>query len=292
MLRLMHVHAHPDDESSKGAASTAKYVAEGVDVHVVTCTGGERGSILNPKMERPEVLANIERGPAPGDGCGPRDPRRTAGLAGLRGLGVAGGRPQAAAAGGVLRADGPAGRGRAAGAADQELPAARAHDVRRERRLPAPRPHPVPQRVGGCLRGGRRPVPVPGGRRALAAAEALLPPRFQPPAHPGAARRDGPARHGVAVRRTAGRVEGRPGARRPDHHQGPVCGVLPDPRPGAARPRHPDRPRRARGSAVRSTCTSRRGRPRTTSWRGRSSTPSCRRTTCSRGSAAGPTSTT
>ena len=55
----MHVHAHPDDESSKGAASTAKYVAEGVDVHVVTCTGGERGSILNPKMERPDILANI-----------------------------------------------------------------------------------------------------------------------------------------------------------------------------------------------------------------------------------------
>jgi mycothiol S-conjugate amidase len=58
-LRLMHVHAHPDDESSKGAAATAKYVAEGVDVHVVTCTGGERGSILNPAMERPEVIANL-----------------------------------------------------------------------------------------------------------------------------------------------------------------------------------------------------------------------------------------
>ncbi|WP_300577682.1 mycothiol conjugate amidase Mca [uncultured Nocardioides sp.] len=58
-LRLMHVHAHPDDESSKGAASTARYVAEGAEVHVVTCTGGERGSILNPKMERPEILANI-----------------------------------------------------------------------------------------------------------------------------------------------------------------------------------------------------------------------------------------
>ncbi len=55
----MHVHAHPDDESSKGAASTAMYVAEGVDVHVVTCTGGERGSILNPKMDRPDILANI-----------------------------------------------------------------------------------------------------------------------------------------------------------------------------------------------------------------------------------------
>jgi mycothiol S-conjugate amidase len=55
----MHVHAHPDDESSKGAATTARYVAEGVDVRVVTCTGGERGSVLNPKMDRPEVLANI-----------------------------------------------------------------------------------------------------------------------------------------------------------------------------------------------------------------------------------------
>ncbi|HET7172688.1 MAG TPA: mycothiol conjugate amidase Mca [Nocardioidaceae bacterium] len=55
----MHVHAHPDDESSKGAASTAKYVAEGVDVHVVTCTGGERGSVLNPRMDRPEVRAHL-----------------------------------------------------------------------------------------------------------------------------------------------------------------------------------------------------------------------------------------
>jgi mycothiol S-conjugate amidase len=58
-LRLMAVHAHPDDESSKGAAMMAKYVAEGVDVLVVTCTGGERGSVLNKKLDRPEVLANI-----------------------------------------------------------------------------------------------------------------------------------------------------------------------------------------------------------------------------------------
>ena len=60
-LRLLHVHAHPDDESSKGAATTAKYVAEGVEVLVATCTGGERGSILNPAMDRPDVLANIGR---------------------------------------------------------------------------------------------------------------------------------------------------------------------------------------------------------------------------------------
>jgi mycothiol S-conjugate amidase len=58
-LRLMAVHAHPDDESSKGAATMAKYVAEGVEVLVVTCTGGERGSVLNPKLDRPDVWENI-----------------------------------------------------------------------------------------------------------------------------------------------------------------------------------------------------------------------------------------
>ena len=58
-LRLLTVHAHPDDESSKGAATVARYVAEGHDVMVVTCTGGEAGSILNPAMDRPEVLANM-----------------------------------------------------------------------------------------------------------------------------------------------------------------------------------------------------------------------------------------
>ena len=46
-LRLMAVHAHPDDEASKGAATTARYVAEGAEVMVVTCTGGERGDVLN-----------------------------------------------------------------------------------------------------------------------------------------------------------------------------------------------------------------------------------------------------
>ena len=44
-LRLMAVHAHPDDESSKGAATMARYAREGVDVLVVTCTGGELGDI-------------------------------------------------------------------------------------------------------------------------------------------------------------------------------------------------------------------------------------------------------
>ena len=58
-LRLMCVHAHPDDESSKGAATMARYASEGVDVLVVTLTDGSRGSVLNPAMDRPEVQANI-----------------------------------------------------------------------------------------------------------------------------------------------------------------------------------------------------------------------------------------
>ena len=58
-LRLLAVHAHPDDESSKGAATMARYAREGVEVLVATMTGGERGSILNPAMDRPEVLANL-----------------------------------------------------------------------------------------------------------------------------------------------------------------------------------------------------------------------------------------
>ncbi|MDT7539820.1 MAG: mycothiol S-conjugate amidase, partial [Actinomycetota bacterium] len=58
-LRLMCVHAHPDDESSKGAATMARYAHEGVDVLVVTLTDGSRGSVLNPAMDRPDVVDNI-----------------------------------------------------------------------------------------------------------------------------------------------------------------------------------------------------------------------------------------
>ena len=50
-LRLMAVHAHPDDESSKGAATYAYYLDRGVEVMVVSCTSGERGSILNEGLE-------------------------------------------------------------------------------------------------------------------------------------------------------------------------------------------------------------------------------------------------
>jgi mycothiol S-conjugate amidase len=58
-LCLLSVHAHPDDESSKGAGTVAKYHAEGVRTVLVCCTDGAEGDILNPAMDLPEVKADI-----------------------------------------------------------------------------------------------------------------------------------------------------------------------------------------------------------------------------------------
>ena len=57
---LLEVHAHPDDESSKGAGTIARYHAEGVRTVLVTCTGGEEGEILNPAMDRPGVIERLQ----------------------------------------------------------------------------------------------------------------------------------------------------------------------------------------------------------------------------------------
>ncbi len=61
---LLTVHAHPDDEASKGAGSVARYHADGVHTVLVCCTGGEEGEILNPALDTPEVhrdLAAVRR---------------------------------------------------------------------------------------------------------------------------------------------------------------------------------------------------------------------------------------
>jgi mycothiol S-conjugate amidase len=58
-LCLLTVHAHPDDEASKGAGSVAKYHAEGVHTVLVCATGGEEGDILNPAMDKAEVRDNL-----------------------------------------------------------------------------------------------------------------------------------------------------------------------------------------------------------------------------------------
>jgi len=60
MPRLMSVHAHPDDEASKGAPTVARYVEQGVGASLICCTGGEEGDIQNPAMESDEVRNNLQ----------------------------------------------------------------------------------------------------------------------------------------------------------------------------------------------------------------------------------------
>jgi mycothiol S-conjugate amidase len=64
-LCLLTIHAHPDDEASKGAATVRRYHTEGIRTVLVCCTGGEAGEILNPAMDRPDVrerLAEVRAG--------------------------------------------------------------------------------------------------------------------------------------------------------------------------------------------------------------------------------------
>jgi mycothiol S-conjugate amidase len=63
-LCVLSVHAHPDDEASKGASTMARYGAEGIRTVLVTCTGGEAGDILNPAADSEEArndLAAVRR---------------------------------------------------------------------------------------------------------------------------------------------------------------------------------------------------------------------------------------
>jgi mycothiol S-conjugate amidase len=58
-LCMLAVHAHPDDEASKGAGTVARYTDEGIRCVLVCCTGGEAGEILNPAADTPDVRANL-----------------------------------------------------------------------------------------------------------------------------------------------------------------------------------------------------------------------------------------
>ncbi len=49
-MRLLLVHAHPDDETIQNGATMARYVAEGRQVTLVTCTAGELGEVLVPEL--------------------------------------------------------------------------------------------------------------------------------------------------------------------------------------------------------------------------------------------------
>ncbi len=56
---ILSLHAHPDDESSKGAATVARLVDTGARAVLVTATGGEAGDILNPAMDVPAVADRL-----------------------------------------------------------------------------------------------------------------------------------------------------------------------------------------------------------------------------------------
>ncbi len=56
---ILSIHAHPDDEASKGSAIVAKYKAQGARAVLITATGGEEGEILNKAMDLPEVRENL-----------------------------------------------------------------------------------------------------------------------------------------------------------------------------------------------------------------------------------------
>lgn len=57
---VLALHAHPDDESSKGAGTMARYADEGVRVVLVCATGGEEGEILNPRMDQPGIIDRMK----------------------------------------------------------------------------------------------------------------------------------------------------------------------------------------------------------------------------------------
>ncbi|GAB3191457.1 N-acetyl-1-D-myo-inositol-2-amino-2-deoxy-alpha-D -glucopyranoside deacetylase [Geodermatophilus arenarius] len=48
--RILLVHAHPDDETITNGATMARYVAEGAQVTLLTCTLGEEGEVLVPEL--------------------------------------------------------------------------------------------------------------------------------------------------------------------------------------------------------------------------------------------------
>lgn len=58
-LSILTIHAHPDDESSKGPGTINLYSSQGIRTTLVCCTGGEEGDILNPAMERQEIKEEL-----------------------------------------------------------------------------------------------------------------------------------------------------------------------------------------------------------------------------------------
>lgn len=60
-MRLVFVHAHPDDESLWTGLAIAHHAARGDDVHVLTCTLGEEGEVIPPELQHLQLPADLPR---------------------------------------------------------------------------------------------------------------------------------------------------------------------------------------------------------------------------------------
>ena len=166
---------------------------------------------------------------------------------------------------------------RAAGRAGPRVPAARDHDLRRERRLPAPGPHHDPQGRVEAFEAAGGPERYPEAGEPWQPLKLYYNLGFPRAADRRGAQGDAGPGPGVALRGVA-RAAGSETERADGTitTQVPCARLLRDPRRGAARARHPDRPRRRFCSPSRWTSSARSGRPRSTSWPGRWWTPTSR----------------
>ena len=194
----MTVHAHPDDEASKGAGTVARYHAEGIHTVLVTCTGGEEGEILNPAMDQPGVmdrLPDIRR----------EELYRAARIIGYDEVVLLGYRDSG-------MPDSPANSDpRSFAAAPLDEAVGRLVAVIRRTRpqvidhlpagtedLPASRPSPGERGLRAGVRRGRRSRSLPRGRFPVAAASAVLR-ALVGATHPGYARQVCGAGHGLSI---------------------------------------------------------------------------------------------
>lgn len=60
-MRLVFVHAHPDDESLWTGLAIAHHAARGDDVHVLTCTLGEEGEVIPAELRHLQLPADLPR---------------------------------------------------------------------------------------------------------------------------------------------------------------------------------------------------------------------------------------
>ncbi|GAA1171170.1 N-acetyl-1-D-myo-inositol-2-amino-2-deoxy-alpha-D -glucopyranoside deacetylase [Ornithinimicrobium humiphilum] len=58
-LRVVAVHAHPDDETLATGVALASHAAAGDEVHVITCTLGEEGEVIPPELVHLEGTGDL-----------------------------------------------------------------------------------------------------------------------------------------------------------------------------------------------------------------------------------------